>query len=246
MNEKKFLSFDEIDQLITMINESYPEEQPKKDTINQQERANRRMELYQKLAKLNLSKSLFDISDVCKILELLFSSMTNAMSSNLSILTGKSAIFSESVFCLSNREKLLSMLPNNVTVIKANYIYGFIGEHVYLFSEKAALTIASLVIREEEIEFDEMAKSLISEVISQMIGNQINVLTDMTGNKLAAASPITENFDKKNIVFPEGEFILLTYNLDLNGKNYEMWEILGESLAKNIFNSLIDAVKTIL
>jgi len=204
MNEKKFLSFDEIDQLITMINESYPEEQPKKDTINQQERANRRMELYQKLAKLNLSKSLFDISDVCKILELLFSSMTNAMSSNLSILTGSSATFSESVFCTSNQEKFISILPNNLTVIKADYNYGFIGDHIFLFPEKAALSIVSLLTRENEIIFDEMAKSVICEVISQMISNQINILTDITGNKSATASPIAENIDKANIIFPAG------------------------------------------
>jgi len=165
-----------------------------------------------------------------------FSSVTDALSSNLSALTGATVTLSPPQASSSTRDGFLGQLPDMVTVISANYTSGFPGEHIFILPEESARAIASLMTKEEDIQLDEMAMSVIGEVVSQMVGTQITSLTDKTGNKsIAAASPAAANVPKAAAALPAGEFAVMSYNLDLgDGKPHKMWEILGSSPATDI------------
>ena len=173
-------------------------------------------------------------------LERFFSSTTSALSANLAALTGASVTLVGPQVSSSSRDMFLSQLPDMVTAITANYTSGFPGEHLFILSEDSARSIASLMTKEDDIQLDEMAMSVIGEVISQMVGTQITVLTDKTGNKsIAAASPTAANMPKATAPFPAGEFAVMTYNLDLgDGLPHQVWEILGSSPAADISNGL--------
>ena len=176
----------------------------------------------------------------CASLEKFFSSITGALSSNLSALTGASVTLIGPEVNSSTRDNFLMQLPNMVTFIAANYTSGFPGEHFFLFPEESAKAIASLMTKEENIQLDDMAMSVIGEVVSQMVGTQITALTDKTGNKsIAASSPSAANVPKAAAALPAGEFVVMTYQLDLgNGLTPEMWEVLGSSPANDISQSL--------
>jgi flagellar motor switch protein FliN/FliY len=165
-----------------------------------------------------------------------FSSITDALSSNLSALTGAAVTLSPPQASSSDRDGFLTQLPDMVTVISANYNSGFPGEHIFILPEESARAIASLMTKEDDIQLDEMAMSVIGEVVSQMVGTQITSLTDKTGNKsVAAASPTAANVPKAAAALPAGSFAVMSYNLDLgDGKPHKMWEVLGSSPATDI------------
>ena len=171
-----------------------------------------------------------------KALEAFFSSTVNAQSSNLSMMTGSKANLSGPRLGVNGREAFLEQLPETVTVVKADFTAGFPGEHMFIIPESGATTIASLMNKEENIKLDEMAMSVIGEVVSQMVGHQITALTDKTGNKsIASASPEATNIPKTVVALPAGDFVSATYKLDLGeGNSFEIWEVLGPSVASGI------------
>jgi flagellar motor switch protein FliN/FliY len=174
-------------------------------------------------------------------LEKFFSSTTGALSSNLSTLTGSSVSLRGPQVVYYTRDRFLPQLPDTVTVITANYTSGFPGEHIFIISEDTAKSIASMMTKEDSIQLDEMALSVIGEVVSQMVGTQITALTEKTGNKsIAAASPTSANVPKATAALPAGEFAVMTYQFDMDGGlPLQLWEILGSSPAGDISRGLI-------
>ncbi|MCL2765887.1 MAG: flagellar motor switch protein FliN [Treponema sp.] len=173
-------------------------------------------------------------------LERFFASTTNALSANLAALTGASVTLVGPQVDSFNRDSFLGQLPDMVTVITANYTSGFPGEHLFILPEQSARSIASLMTKEDDIQLDEMAMSVIGEVVSQMVGTQITSMTDKTGNKsIVAASPAAANVPKATAALPAGDFAVMSYNIDLgDGSPHQMWEILGASPAMDISNGL--------
>jgi flagellar motor switch protein FliN/FliY len=174
------------------------------------------------------------------MLEQFFSSTTGALSSNLAALTGTTVTLVGPEVASTTRDNLLTLLPGMVTVVNTNFTSGFPGEHCFIFSEESAKAIASLMTKETDIQLDEMAMSVIGEVVSQIAGTQITALTDKTGNKsIASASPSAANVPKAAAALPAGEFAVMTYGLDMgDGLSHQIWEVLGPSPAVDISNSL--------
>jgi flagellar motor switch protein FliN/FliY len=94
--------------------------------------------------------------------------------------------------------------------------------------------------KEENIELDEMAMSVIGEVVSQLVGTQITSLTDKTGNKsIAAAAPEANNVPKAVAALPGGDFASALYQLDLgDGKSNQIWEVYGPGVSSDIARAL--------
>jgi flagellar motor switch protein FliN/FliY len=173
-------------------------------------------------------------------LEQFFSTTTGALSANLAALTGTTVTLVGPEVASTSRDDLLSLLPGMVTVVNTNFTSGFPGEHCFIFSEESAKAIASLMTKESDIQLDEMAMSVIGEVVSQIAGTQITALTGKTGNKsIASASPTAANVPKATAALPAGEFAVLTYGLDMgDGLSHQIWEVLGPSPAADISSSL--------
>jgi flagellar motor switch protein FliN/FliY len=175
-----------------------------------------------------------------KALENFLASTTGALSSNFSMMTGATVSLTGPQITIDGREAFLADLPDMVTVVKADFTSGFPGEHIFLLPEECARTIASLMNKEENIQLDEMAMSVIGEVISQMIGHQITALTDKTGNKsISSNPPEVSNVPKAVVALPAGDFAGASYRLDLDsGRVYQIWEILGPTAAADIAKAL--------
>jgi flagellar motor switch protein FliN/FliY len=168
------------------------------------------------------------------------STTTDAQSSNLSMMTGGTVSLRSPQVTFTGRDNFLAQIPDMVTAVKADFSSGFPGEHIFIFPEDAAKAVASLMNKEENIELDEMAMSVIGEVVSQMVGTQITSLSDKTGNKsIASVSPEAANVPKAVAALPGGDFASAMYQLDLGGgKNFPIWEIFGPSVATDIARAL--------
>jgi flagellar motor switch protein FliN/FliY len=173
-------------------------------------------------------------------LQSFLSSTVGALSSNISMMTGASASIQGPQVAFVNRDSFLAQLPDMVTVVKADFSSGFPGEHLYIMPEAAAKAIAGLINKEENIELDAMAMSVIGELVSQLVGTQITSLTDKTGNKsIASTAPEAANVPKAAAALPAGDFASAAYQLDLGGGNtHQIWEIFGPSVAGDIARAL--------
>jgi flagellar motor switch protein FliN/FliY len=178
--------------------------------------------------------------DERRALQTFLSSTVEAQSSNISMMTGATASLKEPQVSFTSQENLLPQLPDTVTVVKADFSSGFPGEHLYIIPEATAKAIASLMNKEENIELDAMAMSVIGELVSQLVGTQITSLTDKTGNKsIASVAPEATNIPKAVAALPAGEFPVAAYQLDLgDGKTNQIWEVFGPSVSGDIARAL--------
>ena len=182
----------------------------------------------------------FGSDDERKAIQGFLAGTVDAQSSNLSMLTGKDVGFRGPNVVPMTREDLLSQLPEMATVIKADFNSGFPGEHSFILGEDTAKAIASLMNKEENIALDEMAMSVLGEVISQMVGSQITTLTDKTGNKsISSIAPEAANIPKAVAALPGGTFMCAIYQLNLgDGRTHQLWEVFGPSVSQEIAQAI--------
>jgi flagellar motor switch protein FliN/FliY len=177
-------------------------------------------------------------------LESFLSSNLDAESSNIAMITASQAAFRGVQVGFTNRDAMLGLLPGMVTVVKADFNSGFPGEHLFVMPEATAKAIAGLANKEENIELDDMAMSIINELISQFAGTQITALTNKTGNKsIQTVTPEGANVAKAAAALPAGEFASAAYQLDLgDGNQHQIWEIFGGGVALDISRALTGGV----
>jgi flagellar motor switch protein FliN/FliY len=159
---------------------------------------------------------------------------------SLSQMTGASVSVTGPRVSWNDRDGFLASLPDKVTTVKADFSSGFPGEHIFLISEDTAKAIAALMNKEDNIELDEMAMSVIGEVVGTIVGSQITALTGKTGNKsIANVPPQAVSVPKATAALPGGAFLEAVYDLNLgDGTPREMWEIFGGAVSASIAQAL--------
>jgi len=167
-------------------------------------------------------------------------STVQAQSSNLSMMTGASVMVQPPQVDAVGRDAFLQKLPDMIVSTKANFVSGIVGDHSYVMSKETAQKIASLMNKEENIDLDDMAMSVIGEVGSQLSGTQITALSDKTGNKGISSEPPEAAFQPKAMAqLPQGDFARATYQIDFGGgQSASVWEIFAPSVVKDIARAL--------
>ncbi|MDR1867611.1 MAG: flagellar motor switch protein FliN [Treponema sp.] len=174
-----------------------------------------------------------------KALEGCLASTVNELATNLSKFIGSTATVTGPSVAFFNRDSCIDQLPDSVTVIKADFIAGFPGEHIFIMAESTAKELAGMVNHEENIQMDDMALSVIGEVISTLVGSQITTLTAQTANKsIAPMSPEATNVPKAVAALPNGTFPVATYTVDLGKGTQNLWEVFGPTIASDIARAL--------
>jgi len=175
-----------------------------------------------------------------KILQDFLASTVDAQASNLSMMTGSTVTIRGPQAVFTNQDNFINQLPDQVTVVKADFNSGFPGDHIYIMPEATAKSIAGLINKEDNIELDDMAMSVLGEAVGTIIGSQITALTGKTGNKsIGNMPPSAANMAKMAAALPAGDFFSAAYQLDLgDGRPNQFWEILGASPASDIARAL--------
>lgn len=161
-------------------------------------------------------------------------------SSNLSMMTGTTVSLQLTGVDGTNREAFLQKVTDMAVAVKVDFTAGLSGEHMFVFPEEGARKIASLMNHEENIELDDMALSVIGEVVSQITGTQITALTEKTGNKtITSTSPDATHVPKAVVALPAGDFVRISYTMKFgDGVEIPLWEVLGMSVATAIASAL--------
>lgn len=139
----------------------------------------------------------------------------------------------------SNRDRVLSKLPEVVIGVNADYNEGIKGNHLYLLSPEFALKIFQLVSSEEATEVDDMVLSVVSEFVATHIASEIQEIEGAGKvSGLAYSTPETLNESKAMIMFPQGDFVLANYPLTHEGNAYTLWECIGGDAAEAISKAM--------
>ena len=165
--------------------------------------------------------------------------LKDKLSGNLNTMTGASFTAGEPTVEACNRDQLLAKIPEMVVAVMADFNAGLQGDHLFLLSPEFSTKLCGLINKEDITELDEMALSVISEVVSQHSGSEITDLTQ--GGKLPglAANPAEAvHVPKAMVRIPQGDFALFTYTVTLDGETYTMWEAVSSDVANGMAVSL--------
>ena len=158
---------------------------------------------------------------------------------NINKYTSSNFVVESPVVENADRDKVLAKLPEVVVGVVADYNEGVKGNHLYLLSPEFALKIYQLVSSEDVSEVDEMVLSSVAEFVATHISSQITQIDSVGKIKgLAYATPEGINESKAMIMFPQGDFVLTSYPLTLEGNAYTLWECLGGEAAEPIGKAL--------
>ena len=165
--------------------------------------------------------------------------LKDKLSGNISTMTGADAAVDAPVVEVANRDQLLAKIPEMVVAVMADYTTGLNGDHLFILSQEFAQKISSLVNKEENSELDDMALSVVSELVSSHSGAEI---TDLSADGkipgLAANPAEAINQPKAMVRMPQGSFALFTYPLTVDGSPFTLWEAVSSSVANGMATAL--------
>ncbi|NLK45731.1 MAG: flagellar motor switch protein FliN [Treponema sp.] len=170
---------------------------------------------------------------------------TNSLQSNLSTMTGSEFNVEEPTADVLSRDDLLKQLPEMVVAVTADFTESMTGDHLFLMHPDFAKKLAGLINKEDISELDDMSLSVISEIVSQHSGTEITELSK-TGKfpGLAIIPAEAIHVAKAMVRYPQGDFVLFTFPISVDGKTYQLWEAISNNVAFNIANALNPPTET--
>lgn len=161
------------------------------------------------------------------------------LSANLGTMTGTEIQCGDPNVETVGRDQLLAKIPETVIAVMLDYSTGLSGDHLFLLAPEFAQKLVSLINKEDSAELDDMALSVISEVVSNHSGAEITALS-AGGNLpgLATNSPEAVNQPKAMVRMPQNQFVLFTYPVTIDGTTYDMWEAVSSSVADGMAKAL--------
>ncbi len=153
--------------------------------------------------------------------------------------TGGNFSISNITVTSSERDKLLSILPEVVVVSYADFATPVVADHSYLMAPEFAQKVVNLISKEENADLDAMALSCISEFVTHQTENEKTELAkNQAFTDVSFSQAETVNNPKAMIRMPQGTFALVTYTLNLDGQTYTLWEAFGGEVSDKIAKAL--------
>ncbi len=169
----------------------------------------------------------------------LLGEVTGAQSATLSGIMVKSVTVGAPRFDEMERETFLSDLPDEVVEIKIDYKSGIVGPHLYVIRGEDALKIAAPMIGQDDLELDGTAISAVSEAMSQITGSAVTTIGDSVGETILTESPEGQSVPKAMIGLPGDSFILITYDLQIEGQgSLKLYEVFDKAIINELAGKL--------
>ena len=99
------------------------------------------------------------------------------LATNLTTMTGTEVSCADPSVETLSRDQLLAKIPETVVAVMLDYSTGLTGDHLFVIAPEFAQKLVSLINKEDSAALDDMALSVISEVISNHSGAEITALS---------------------------------------------------------------------
>lgn len=169
------------------------------------------------------------------VLEKFADGIKDELNSKLSSMTGSDFSVATPTVETCDRDMLLSKLPEMVVAVMADFSTALKGDHLFILSPEFSQKLTGLINKEEQAELDDMALSVISEVVSNHTGTEITQLSkDGKLPGLASNPPESVHVPKAMVRIPQSTFVLFTYTFTLDGTDYLLWEAVSGEVASGM------------
>jgi flagellar motor switch protein FliN/FliY len=168
-----------------------------------------------------------------------------AQATTLSTLTNLNCVFGSPFIDSGQLEVLKKDIKGKLIQAKVNLSGGINGEWVYVVPEKSVLTITNILIgQENNTEVTDLVKNTFGELLSQITGSLVSVLSDKLGKQVTISTPILDYLnDGSAVTFSTSQYVVrLNYIFNVQDKgSAKFYAFMALSLAKNISSSLSSA-----
>ncbi len=165
--------------------------------------------------------------------------VASVLADSLTTMTGANFTVGTPVVEQVNRDQLLRKIPEMIVGVTADFSEGLSGDHLFLLAPEFAQKLAGLINKEDSPELDDMALSVISEIVSQHSGSEITKLSQ-TGKFPGLNSNPAEavHVPKAMVRYPSNNFILISYPVTTDGGVFTLWEAIAKDAASSIIGAL--------
>lgn len=153
---------------------------------------------------------------------------------NLSAMTKDETKVKSAKFSEIDREAFMQKLPELVIASTCDFAAGLDGDHIFVMPHEMVSKIVGLINNEEKAEIDDMALSVISEVVGQILGAEINEFDNIGIKGVTHNPPESMNIPKAMIRLPQRKFFCIEYDTKIDGGNFKFWEVITDTTAKKI------------
>ncbi|MCQ2612923.1 MAG: flagellar motor switch protein FliN [Treponemataceae bacterium] len=130
------------------------------------------------------------------------------------------------------RDDVLKKVSEMVVCVLSDFNSGVSGDHLFVMPPEMAQKLTSLINKEDNPDLDEMALSVVSEIVSQHVGSEITEIAKMPGLSSVAANPAEAvHVPKAMVRFPFGSFVAVTYPVNVDGGAYSLLECFGHDVS---------------
>ena len=161
------------------------------------------------------------------------------LKSSLDTMTGSTFEVGKPTVESVDRDGVLRKVPEMVVSVMNDFTTALNGDHVFILAPEFATKLTALINKEENPDLDDMALSVVSEVVSQHTGSE-NTKLSQTGklNGLSSKPAEATHVPKAMVKFQASKFALATYPVSVDGGAFSLWEIFGADVANGIVKAL--------
>ena len=166
------------------------------------------------------------------------SELLPSQAQNLSNMVGDTVEMTQPQVSLVSRDELIGGLNDTVVEIGLNFQDELSGNHAYIIGPEAAVTIAGLMMGQEDVELNEAALSAIEEAANTLAGSAATVFGDRSGKSAMTSPGETRSIGKNELSFPESQIVRVSYQTKIDGKDpTEFVEAFAVDLVRGILGS---------
>ena len=161
------------------------------------------------------------------------------LKSSLDTMTGSTFDVGKPTVEAVDRDGVLRKVPEMVVSVMNDFTTALNGDHVFILAPEFATKLTALINKEENPDLDDMALSVVSEVVSQHTGSE-NTKLSQTGklNGLSSKPAEATHVPKAMVKFQASKFALATYPVSVDGGAFSLWEIFAADVANGITKAL--------
>ncbi len=159
----------------------------------------------------------------------------DAMGQTLSGMLGKTSTLTLGASQVTTKDAFLPTVTDDIVEIKLDYSGEAAGDHLYLISKDDSVKVAGLMSGQEGVELDAMALASIGEAVSQITGTLLTSIEREAGKNVSPSAPEAQAIPKAMVRFPEGEFVAIEMNLNIEGEgDLKITEIFDANITSSL------------
>ncbi len=157
----------------------------------------------------------------------------------ISSLTGREAGFSSINIDTFELGKLSSEILGELLDAKFMMSGNISGEFHFIYPAKSVLAIANPALGDESNrDITDLVFTTFSDIVSQLIGNFVSVISESTGKTVTGGVPSLQKFPNPSYIpFPKVPLVRVSYNLNVGNEIGKVYVVFPQSTAKQIVMS---------